>query len=562
MIKRIISLLLCALFLLGLTACGETKGKDAQLIFPIDTDPLFLDPQIISHTGAKNIILNCFEGLVTLGEDSSIKPGMAESWAVSEDGLTYTFKLRSDSRWRVTSAALKRVLGEEYTLYPTYDEKGKLKEPEEGKEIFDITVSAYDFDFGITRALLPETKSPSAYKLYSIKNAEEVNKGKMKKEQLGVEALDKSTLRITLEKADEDFLYTLLEPACMPCNEIFFEKTGGRYGLATRYLIYNGPFYINNWADNSSVSVRKNSDYYYDAENVMPYSVYFSINDEQDTRLRKLKNDTYDISPFTKSQAAEVVDKKDYTINSFSSSIEGLLFNCEDEYLKSEKIRKAIASTFDKKVFESEKGNLTAEGVFPRSLLVGNNPYADLDSRLESCFVADPQKMFKSGLEDLEKSTATITLLCKKEDEVVARRLLQAWQASLGIIFNISVEPVDEFTLEKRIKKGDYQLALGKITFSGNSVFDSALKFTSESRDNTLNLKNKTYDKLAEKISLSSGLLEKLKAINKAEQYLISSAAIIPLYEEKSYVVSGPGVSGVMFNKTGDVLYFKNTLEK
>jgi oligopeptide transport system substrate-binding protein len=97
--KKIISLLLCILIVFSLSACTTEKGLDAQLIFPIDNDPKFLDPQIISDVGARNIILNCFEGLVTVGKDGEIVPGMAEKWDISADGKTYVFYLRENSRW-------------------------------------------------------------------------------------------------------------------------------------------------------------------------------------------------------------------------------------------------------------------------------------------------------------------------------------------------------------------------------------------------------------------------------------------------------------------------------
>lgn len=562
MTKKFLCILLCVLMLFSLSACGGIKGADAQLIFPIDKDPQYLDPQIISDTGAKNIILNCFEGLVTLGANGEIEPGMAERWDVSADGKIYVFYLRQNSRWRVTSAA-KRVLGgDDIQLYPTYDEKGKLNPIEDGKEIFDITVTAYDFDFGLTRALRPETKSPSAYKLFSIKNAEKVNSGELSEDELGIEAVDKFTLKITLESADSDFLYTLLDSACMPCNEIFFEKTGGRYGLATRYLIYNGPFYINNWADDASVSVRKNSDYYYDSKNVLPYSVYFSINDEQDTRLRKLKNDTYDISPFTKSQAAEVDGKKDYTVNSFSSSVVSLIFNCNDTYLQNISIRRAIASTFDFKVFEAETGIKTSSRVFPSSMLVGTLPYSDTAKNIDRYSADKPQVLLKQGLEELEQNSATITVLCKESDELTVRKLMQSWQASLGITCNVSVEATDEYSLNKRVKNGDYQIALAKVNYSGNSAIDAALKFTSGSRDNVANYKSSGYDNAVKSIGKASGLSEKAAAVSGAEKYLTNAAVIIPLYEEKNYQVFGKGIEDVTFNLTGDVLYFKKTLEK
>ena len=560
--KKIISLLLALILLFSLSACSSTKGVDARLIFPIDRDPLFLDPQIVSDTGAKNIILNTFEGLVTLGEKGEILPGMAEKWDVSSDGKTYVFYLRQDSRWRVTAAA-KRVLGDdEIQLYPTYNEKGKLNPIEEGKDVFNITVTAHDFVFGLRRALRPETKCPTAYKLYAITNARAINEGLMPESDLGVSALDDHTLKITLENNDPDFLYTLLEPSCMPCNEIFFEKTGGRYGLATRYLIYNGPFYINNWADDSSVSIRKNADYYYDAKNVMPYSVYFSINDEQDTRLRKLKNETYDITPFNEMQAASIEGSRSYRFDSFDSAMYSLIFNCEDTYLSNIDVRRAIASGFNFNLIQADFNKDTAQHVFPSAMTIGTEPFGQLTKKFTAYTATDAKATLRKGLNAIDKSKAEIVLLCKTADEIFARKLIQNWQASLGVILNVSVEITDENTLRTRIKKGEYQLALGEISYGGNSPQDAALRFTSDSRDNISGYSSTGYDEVVKAIAQADGGVAKAKAIEKAESYLSGAAVVLPIYEVKSYVAYGKGISGIIYNRTGDVLYFRNVLEE
>lgn len=560
--KKIISLFLCVLLLFSLSACTGSKGADAKLIFPIDKDPEYLDPQIISDEGARNIISNCFEGLVTLGENGEILPGMAEKWDISADGKTYVFYLRQNSRWRVTSAAKKVLGGDEIQLYPAYDEKGKLVPLEEGKETFNILVSAHDFVFGIRRALRPETKCPTAYKLYPITNAEEVHSGKLSEEKLGITAVDDFTLRITLEHNDPDFLYTLLEPSCMPCNQIFFEKTGGRYGLATRYLLYNGPFYINNWADDASVSIRKNADYYYDAKNVMPYSVYYSINNEQNTRLRKLKNETYDITPLTEEQALQLEGNKSYTLNSFGSDVFSLIFNCKDEYLQNLNVRRAIVSAFNFTVLSSETGRTPATHIFPSAFTIANTPYNELVDKAVSYYTSDPQEVMKLGLDSIDKSSATVTILCKTSDELLARKLIQSWQAALGVSFNISVETTDEYTLQSRIGKGDFQLALGTISYSGNSAADAAMKFTSDSRDNLSGYSSVGYDAVVKAISEADGEKPKAKVVYTAEKYLANAAVILPLYEINYYQAHAKNISGIIYNRTGDVLYFKNTLEK
>ena len=543
MLKKSLTIILCALLLVStFSACGEIKGSDAGIVFPIDKDPEYLDPQIISYSGAKNIIANCFEGLVTLNDKGEIVPGCAETWVVSPDGLTYTFRLRENCQWRVSIYA-GPLIGLS------------------SKQTNSLPVTAYDFDFGITRALLPETKSPSAKALYCIKNAEKVNKGKMSSDSLGVRAIDDYTLEITLEKNDPDFLFTLSEPGCMPCNETFFEATGGRYGLAVKYLIYNGPFYINNWVDDVSVSIRKN-DYYYDADNTLPRSVYFSINNEQDTRLDKLRDKTYSVSPLTSEQASEIADNKKYSTIAFDSSILSLIFNCGDEVLKNKNIRRAIASTLDFDVIQADLGTLTAKGIVPDTMSIGTQRYRDIASDIPAYSHADPLSLFDKGLDSLNAYKCELSIICTEEYEATVRKLMQSWQAVLGIRFGIFIEVVSEDELKTRVKNKNYQIALMPLTYSTNTAFHALENYTSASPENIVNFSDKKYDSQINDIKHTMGIAEITRTTEKAEKYLIDSAVMVPLYAKEIYMGLAKGVSGTYFNLTGDTAYFKYTVSK
>ena len=543
MLKKSLAVILCAFLLLStFTACGEIKGSDAGIVFPIDKDPEYLDPQIISFAGSKNIIANCFEGLVALNNQGEIVPGCAESWDVSPDGLTYTFRLRQNARWRVSIYA-GPLIGLS------------------SKETNSLPVTAQDFDFGITRALLPETKSPVAKALYCIKNAEKVNSGKMNSKHLGIKALDDYTLQIQLERADPDFLYTLLEPGCMPCNETFFKATGGRYGLAVKYLIYNGPFYINNWVDDASVSIRKN-DYYYDSENVLPRSVYYSINNEQNTRLDKLKNKTYSVSPLTAQQSQQIADKKNYSVMSFDSGVLSFVFNCADDVLKNKSIRRALASSLDYGILTEDLGAPTAKGLIPDSLALGNQKYRDTASAVSSYKNSDPQALFEAGLKSHKLSSCNIGIICTEEYETTVRKLMQSWQSSLGIKLGIFVEVLSQTELLGRVRQGNYQLALMPITFSDNTAFHALQTFTSGDKGNILSFKDKTYDNMVSSIKYADTVKATAKKTQQAEKYLLDSAALVPLYVQSVNYGLAKGVSGTYFNLTGDTAYFKYTLSK
>lgn len=542
MLKRLLCLSLSLIILLSFCSCTGNKGADAQLIYPIDKDPGYLDPQIIYDIGAKNIIANCFEGLVALDEKGNIIPAAAERWETNADETVYTFYLRQDMKWKITSAA-GRVIGEDY------------------KEAFDSRVTAKDFAFGITRALLPETRCPGADSLFSIKNARKVYKGTLPSSALGVKALDDYTLQITLSQADPDLLYTLLESYCMPCNEAFFEKTGGRYGLATRYLIYNGPFYINNWADDSSISVRR-SDAYHSADQVMPASVYYSMNNEQPTRLKKLTDATYSVSPLTKNQAEALSQKKNYSVNSFPSSLTALVFNCSDEALSNENIRKAIVSSFDYDVITTAFGECTATGLIPDCFLTGSLKFTEYRAQADKFSHPSPLTVFRNGLSEIEKDGIEITVLCSTENENTVRALMQSWQSVLGVSFTVYAEATDEVTLKQRINKGDFQLALADISFTGNRAYSILSSFGSSNKESFSRLEDKKYDSLLSEMKKADGIATISVAAKKAEQYLISSCVILPLYKQESYYGLGKNVEGVIHNISGEILYFKNTTKK
>ena len=146
--KRIISFLLCLVMMTGLLAsCGSSDP--VVLFFAVEESADSFDPQIVSDATASIVVRNCFEGLLRRDENGEVINGVAESWSVSKDGLKYTFKLREDAVWHLTSNA-KEQLGD--------------KLPDD----FDLSVTAYDFQFALRRAVDPATGAHLSYMLYNI----------------------------------------------------------------------------------------------------------------------------------------------------------------------------------------------------------------------------------------------------------------------------------------------------------------------------------------------------------------------------------------------------------
>ena len=87
--------LCCAFF----TSCKEDDGKGYVFGYDISSNPGSLDPQYASDRESYLIIGSVFEGLFRIGADGNAEKAMAESYTVSDDGLTYSFKLKQDRYW-------------------------------------------------------------------------------------------------------------------------------------------------------------------------------------------------------------------------------------------------------------------------------------------------------------------------------------------------------------------------------------------------------------------------------------------------------------------------------
>ena len=205
-------------------------------------DPETLDPQKTSTVVESDILLEMYEGLVTYDAKANIVPGVAESWTVSGDGLVYTFKLR-DAKW-------------------------SNGDP----------VKASDFVFTFQRLMNPETAAKYATILYTLKNGEAINKGKLKPEELGVKALDDKTLEITLTSPAPYFVAQLAHQTGLPVHPGSVKQFGKDFVKAGN-SVTNGAFTLKQFTPNDRIVLVKNANYR-DAANVkIDTQIIYSMED-------------------------------------------------------------------------------------------------------------------------------------------------------------------------------------------------------------------------------------------------------------------------------------------
>ena len=178
---------------------------------------------------------------------------LAKDWTVSQDGLTYTYKLRDDAKW--------------------YDS--------EGEEYADVT--AKDFVTGIKYAA--DNKSEMLYIIQdSIKGLNDYVSGKNKDfSAVGVKAVDDHTLQITLNQPESYWNSKLTLGITFPVNEKFVKSKGDKFAQAsdTSSLLYNGPYILKSFTSKSSIEMTKNENYW-DKDKVYVSDVKLEFYDGQD----------------------------------------------------------------------------------------------------------------------------------------------------------------------------------------------------------------------------------------------------------------------------------------
>ena len=520
--KRFLSLILAFAMIFSLSSCSS--GDNKAIAYSLSASPSTLDPQYATDTGAHIIISNSFEGLVRLSSEGEVIPGIAESWSISADGLTYTFNLKPDTEWYCPSS-LKYEFGEEF-----YNKFSTEK------------VTAKDFVFAMQRAISPATNSPSAHRLYVVENATEIYAGKADVSSLGVYASQDYTLIVKLSEPCADFLNRLSESVFMPCNEEFFNATNGRYGLSHRHILCNGPFYVSAWDKENSLSIRRNK-YYSGSQKVMPSSVNFDFKYNPQTISDKISSANTSaalLSPDSEMPENSVLVKEN------PNSVFGFMFNCSDSLLKNTNLRLALCKSIDRNLFAQGTENaVPMSGLVPLSCTYGGKSYRETvgsQTPQINMDTAAAASCWKAALTELSKDKIALTVICPEWLDTPVRRQLQIWQQTLGINLGITVENKTPAEIQAAVSSGNYQIALAGI----ESPYNSAVDFLSSFKNGSvLRFSSGDYGKIIDRLLTVEDENELLGGCFTAETYILQQAVCYPLYSRSSRFVMHEEIEGI-----------------
>lgn len=555
--KRVAALFLAAVMVVSVTACGNSSTEESAtpsesteeattetgdnataesdggaastgekvLSVQIGPNPETLDPALNSAVDGGNMILHTFECLLTVDQDGKLAPGQAESWDVSDDGLTWTFHLRDGLKWSDGS---------------------------------DLT--ANDFVYSWQRVCDPNVAAPYAETVLSmVEGYEDAIAGDITK--LNVVATDDSTLEVHLSSPCSYFGSLAAFATLSPVQQATVEANGDAWAVDASTYISNGSFYISEWVPGSYIMCTKNP-YYWNADAVKLDAIKFNLIEDAN-------------ASYSAYQTGEVLFIKDVPTEEIPS-LEGnpefhvdpiigtyyLSLNTQKAPFDDVNVRKALSLAIDREYV----ANTLMQGTYsPASNFMGpgwidtdgsqfmdnangGQPY--IDTTNHEANVEEAKKLLaEAGYPDGEGfPTITYSTNDAGYHKVVAEYLQQAW-AELGITLDVDIVEWASFTPMRR--NGDYEASRNGWVgdYSDPSNMLDLLYSTNGNNDGKFN--NAEYDAAMDISRTTLDDKERSEALHEAEDILMDQAACIPVAYYNDFWLQSEKITGMWHSAYG-----------
>jgi oligopeptide transport system substrate-binding protein len=496
-IRRAACVLAAAVILAG--PIGKITPAAAEKVLRIANmaEPETLDPHKASTVNENNILRNLFEGLMVLDPSGKVAPGVAESYSISEDGLSYTFRLRDNARW-------------------------SNGEP----------VTAGDFVYSLRRIEDPKTHSQYAEVLYPIKNAEEVNTGKAALTDLGVAAVDARTLEITLKAPTPYFLQLLTHHTSLPVNERAVARFGEDW-LKPGNMVSNGAYKLDDVKPNSHVRIVKNPNYW-DAAKVTIDAVMFDPSEDHAAVLKRYRAGEFDIlRDLPNDQLGWLRQNmpKELHIAPYAG-VYFYVFNTTKPPFNDRRVRLALNMAINREILVEK---ITAAGELPAYGFVPNGTANYTPRRVPWRTMSQAEReaaaqklMREAGYGPDKPLRFELAYNTSENHKRIAVALAAMWKK-----INVSVDLVNtEFKVHlNNMRIGNFQMGReGWIVDYNDAQGYLFLLQTSTKQQNFARFSNPEYDRLMDEASLTADTSKRAALLERAEGILLEELPVMPIY--------------------------------
>ncbi|UQS84110.1 peptide ABC transporter substrate-binding protein [Bombilactobacillus thymidiniphilus] len=497
----------------ALAGCGGSSSAKA----PADTVRVMskdviatMDTSTNTDTIGSQAASNTMEGLYRY-EGKDIKPGIATKVVKpSADGLTYTFPLRKTS-W-------------------------SNGDP----------VTANDFVYAWRRTVDPKTKSQYAYIYEGIANAKEISEGKKPVDSLGVKAIDKHTLQVTLDQPIPYFNELLTSSFYFPQNQKTVDKWGKKYGTNSKTLVFNGPYKLINWNGPDNTWTEVKNDKYWNAKNVKVKKLQYQVVKDPSTALNLYQSNKLDDIVISGDTAKQMRGSKGFNSRQMNSTFYIEMNQKKQPVFKNEKIRQAIALSIDRPQLTKQilgDGSTPANSVTPKDMSFDpsnkSKDFVDETSASGNKYTKyDPKKakkLWKQGLAETGNNGKKFNFVLLSDDTDAAKKQSEFLQNQLEKLpgMKVTLSNVPFKTRLSRSTSGDFDM----VVTAWNADFPDPINFltllTSNASYNRGGWSNSQFDSLVDKSmgADANNPQARWQDMKDAQNILNDQQGVVPLYQ-------------------------------
>lgn len=476
--------------------------------------------QVSGGVWESQILMDVYEGLLKENPKGEVMPGMATDWEVSEDGKTYTFRLREEATWS------------------------------DGEP-----VTAEDFVFGWQHLLDPASASKYAYLLYPIKNAKAINTGDQPLDALGAESLDDGkTLKVTLESPTPYFLQLLTHYTAYPVPKHAVEAHGKQW-VKMDNIVTNGAFKPVEWVSQSRISVEKHPGYY-DADKVSLDGVNYFTTEDRNAAISRFRSGELDIIrdyPSSRYQWLKDNLSEATHLSPMLGSYYYVLNAREGRPAADERVREALNLTVRRKVLSEQimagsfkdAYSLVPPGTSHYDVQRMDGLDGDYDERLSRA----KQLIEEAGYGPDNSLHLQLRYNTSDEHKKIAIALAAMWKP-LGV--EVEMTNAEATVHYQTIQQGDFDIARAGWIADYNDAENFLTLLRSGVGNNYGGYSNPDYDKLLDEAANTLDLDKRQQILQEAENVALDDYALVPLLFYVTRNLVNPSIRGWQDNAEDD----------
>ena len=502
---------------------GTQLAEKQEIVRHIKDEPASLDPAKAVGLPEIQVIRDLYEGLTNQDASGKVVPGVAESWQ-SSDNKTWIFTLRKDARW-------------------------SNGEP----------VTADDFVYSWQRLVDPKTSSPFAWfaGLSGIENADAIAKGSMGVDKLGVTALDKHRLKVTLVRPVPYFPSLTANFSLYPVSKTVIAQHGSDWTQPAN-LVGNGAYKLQDRVVNEKIVLVRNDRYWDNAHSVLTKVTFLPINEESSATKRYRAGDIDITESFPKNMYAllkKTLPGEVYTPDQLGTYY--YAFNTEKGPTADVRVRQALSMTIDRRII-AEKVLGTGEkpawhftpdvtaGFTPAQSMLQQHSQEELNVQAKTLLAA-------AGYGPSKPLHLNLLYNTSENHQKLAIAVASMWKKTLGADVKLQNQEWKTYIDSRNSGNFDVIRASWVGDYNEPSTFLSLL--TSGHSGNIARFKNSDYDAVMAQASMESSDSARNDDYNRAEHILAEQAPIAPVYQYTNGRLIKPWVKGYPIQNAEDVAY-------